>query len=135
MAIQKSELEKIVGKKNVLDDEKTLDAYAKDQSFVPRRTPTMVVFVDTVEQVQKVVQLANSTQTPVIPYSSGKNLHGAAIPDHGGIILNMSRMNKIVSVDEENWFAIVEPGVTYRQMQDAMAERGISHQRAVWRAA
>jgi len=124
MAIQKSELEKIVGKKNVLDDEKTLDAYAKDQSFVPRRTPTMVVFVDTVEQVQKVVQLANSTATPVIPYSSGKNLHGATIPDQGGGILNLSKMNKIIEVDEENWFVIVEPGVTYQQLQDAMNKKG-----------
>lgn len=124
MAIQKGELEKIVGKNNVLDDEKTLDAYSKDQSFAPHRKPTMVVFAETVEQVQEVVKLANSSATPIIPYSSGKNLRGAAIPDHGGIILNMSRMNKIVMVDEENWFAIVEPGVTYRQMQDAMAERG-----------
>jgi FAD/FMN-containing dehydrogenase len=124
MAIQKSELEKIVGKKNVFDDDKTLGQYAQDQSFVPRRKPTLVAYAETVEQVQQVVQLANKTLTPVIPYSSGKNLHGATIPDQGGVILNLSKMNKIIEVDEENWFVIVEPGVTYQQLQDAMGKRG-----------
>jgi len=92
MAVQKSNLEKIVGKGNVLDDEESLKGYSRDQSFVPARRPDMVVFAEKVEQIQDVVKLANKTLTPVIPYSSGKNLHGATIPDHGGIILNMTRM-------------------------------------------
>jgi len=124
MALQKQQLEKIAGSGNVHDDEGTLNDYAEDQSFVQRRCPDMVVFVETVKQIQEVVKLANQTLTPVIPFSSGKNLHGAAIPDHGGIILNMSRMKKIVTIDEENLFAIVEPGITYSELQDALTDRG-----------
>jgi FAD/FMN-containing dehydrogenase len=124
MAIQKNELEKIVGQGNVLDDEQTLTDYSRDQSFVNPRKPDMVVFVETVEQIQDIVKLANTTSTPVIPFSSGKNLHGATIPDHGGIILNMSKMKKILRIDEDNWFVIVEPGVTYRELQEMLIEKG-----------
>ncbi|MCX5895748.1 MAG: FAD-binding oxidoreductase, partial [Proteobacteria bacterium] len=88
------------------------------------RRPDFVVFAETAEEVQKLLRLANETVTPVIPYSSGLNFHGATIPDHGGVILNLSRMNSILSVDEQNWFAVIEPGVTYERLQDEALRRG-----------
>ncbi|MCP4716072.1 MAG: FAD-binding oxidoreductase [Deltaproteobacteria bacterium] len=124
MAVQKNELEKIVGSGNVLDDEATLIKYSRDQSFVPARKPDQVVYVGTAEQIQEIVRLANTTLTPVVPYSSGLNQMGATIPDQGGIVIDMSRMNKIIAVDEENWYATIEPGVTFAQLQDDLAERG-----------
>jgi FAD/FMN-containing dehydrogenase len=124
MAVDKSKLEKIAGKKNVLDDEETLRQFSQDQSFVAPRRPDVVVYVDTAEQVQQIVRLANETLTPLVPFSSGLTLRGATIADHGGIILNMSRMNKIIEIDPENLFAIVEPGVTYKQLQDELTPRG-----------
>ncbi len=120
----KQELENIAGQSNVIDDENILKQYSQDQSFVAPGKPDMVVFVESVEQIQKVVKLANKTLTPVTPYSSGKNLHGATIPEHGGLILNMSRMKKILEINTEDWFAIVEPGVTYRQLQDTLSRQG-----------
>ena len=125
MAVDKSKLEKIAGKKNVLDDEATLKQFSQDQSFVAPRRPDAVVYVDTVEKVQQIVKLANETLTPIVPFSSGLTLRGAAIPDQGGIILNMSRMNKIIEIDEENLFAMVEPGVTYKQLQDELTPKGL----------
>ena len=124
MALQKSDIEAIVGKGNVLDDEATLSAFASDQSTVAARRADMVAFVEEVEQIQKIVRLANETLTPVVPYSSGLNLHGACIPDQGGIIINMSRMNKVLALDEENWHVMIEPGVTYEQLQDHLTPKG-----------
>ena len=89
----------------------------------PRR-PDFAVFAETAEEIQKLLRLANETITPVIPYSSGLNFHGATIPDHGGIILNLSHMKNILSVDEQNWFAVIEPGVTYEQLQGEALRRG-----------
>lgn len=125
MAAHKSDIAKIVGVDNVLDDRATLQRYAQDQSFVPMRMPDLVVFVQRVEQIQEIVKLANTTRTPLIPYSSGKNLRGATIPDHGGIILDMSRMNKIIEIDQDNLFAVIEPGVTYQQLQDELVSKGL----------
>ncbi len=124
MSDLKSNLEKIVGKGSVLVDEVRLNEYSGDQSFVAPRKPDAVVFVDTVEQIQALIRHANKTLIPIIPYSSGKNLHGATIPDQGGIILNLSNMNRIIEIDEENWFAVIEPGVTYRQLQDTLLKKG-----------
>jgi len=124
MALEKKRLVDIFGTERVYDDEKTLQEYAQDQSFSPKRKPDFVVFAEKVEEVQQVVRLANETLIPIIPYSSGLNFHGAALPDHGGIILNLSRMNKILQIDEENWFAVVEPGVTFEQLQGELMKRG-----------
>lgn len=124
MAVAKKQLEGIFGKKRVDDDKAALTRYAQDQSFAPHRMPDFVVFPESVEEVQQLVKLANETVTPVIPYSSGLNFHGAALPDHGGVILNLSRMNQILQIDEENWSAMVEPGVTFEQLQDALLKKG-----------
>jgi len=117
MLEEKQKLLSIFGKDRVFDDEKTLLKYAQDQSFSPKRKPDFVVFAEKVEEIQQLVKLSNETLTPIIPYSSGLNFHGAALPDHGGIILNLSRMNRILQVDEQNWFVMVEPGVTFEQLQ------------------
>ena len=124
MALQKKDIEAIVGKGNVQDDEATLSAFSRDQSTVAPRRPDMVAYVESVEQIQKIVVKANETLTPVIPYSSGLNLHGACIPDQGGIIINMSRMNKILALDEDNWHVMIEPGVTYEQLQNELTPKG-----------
>lgn len=124
MVLEKKRLVDIFGEERVDDNEKTLQEYAQDQSFSPRRKPDFVVFAEEVKEVQQVVRLSNETLTPIIPYSSGLNFHGAALPDHGGIILNLSRMNKILQIDEENWFAVLEPGVTFERLQGELMKRG-----------
>jgi len=121
----KSDLEKIVGSEFVKDDVETLIAYSHDQSFVSPSKPDFVVFPQKVEQVQEVVKLANQSNNLIVPYSSGLNFHGATIPQRGGIILNLSRMNKILEISENDWFVIVEPGVTYEQLQDDLQPKGL----------
>jgi FAD/FMN-containing dehydrogenase len=120
----KKKLIDIFGEDRVVDEEKILLEYSKDQSFSPKRKPDFVVFAETVKEIQQVVRLANETLMPIIPFSSGLNFHGAAIADHGGIILNLSRMNRILEIDEQNWFVIVEPGVTYDQLQCELLKKG-----------
>ncbi|MDX1777829.1 MAG: FAD-binding oxidoreductase, partial [Thermodesulfobacteriota bacterium] len=116
--LDKSKLVALLSEDRVFDDYETLEQFSGDQSFVPRRRPDYVVYPETVEEVQQIVELANETNMPVIPLSSGLNLHGAAVPDHGGLLVNLSRMNKIVMRDETNLFVMIEPGVTYEQLQD-----------------
>jgi FAD/FMN-containing dehydrogenase len=111
------EIVAIVGAKNAFDDPFVLDAYSRDQSFVSPRKPNFVVRPKKVEEVQEIVRMANSHMMPVIPYSSGTNFHGGAIPNHGGIVVDLQRMNNIVYIDQRNWNALIEPGVTYLQIQ------------------
>lgn len=120
----RDELAGIVGAEHLRDDQETLEKYSKDQSFVSPRMPDWVVFPKNREEVQEIVKLANRHLLPIVPYSSGLNLRGATIPDQGGIIMDFFLMNKILEVDERNWHAVVEPGVTYEQFQNELESRG-----------
>ena len=124
MACRRVDLEGIFGNNRVFDDEKTLLAYSRDQSFVSARRPDCVVFAESAAEVQQLLKLAQQKKFPVIPFSSGLNFHGATIPDHGGVIFNLARMDKILRFDEENWFAVIEPGVTYEQLQAKALNKG-----------
>jgi len=121
----KTELENIFGKENVMDDSEVLQRYSQDQSFVGPKMPQWVVFPKKVEQIQEMVKIANQNKIPIIPFSSGLNFHGATIPDQGGIILDMSKMNRVAEVNKRNWWVVIEPGVTYGQLQDELSSFGL----------
>ncbi|MBN2031089.1 FAD-binding oxidoreductase, partial [bacterium] len=115
----KSDVTAIVGSDFVFDDEETLIYYSHDQSFVEPRRPEIVALAKSVEEVQEVVRYANKIRTPVVPFSSGLNFHGGTIPKEGGILLDLSKMNAI-QVDDHNWHAVIEPGVTASELQDEL---------------
>lgn len=121
----KSDLMSIVGPDSVLDDEQSLSSYASDQSFVSPRMPDLVAFAHCVEQVQAIVTYANTTRVPLVPFSSGLNFQGGTVPREGGIVLNLSRMNSILAVDEDNWSCVIEPGVTACRLQDELGRHGL----------
>ena len=119
----KEDLIEILGKENVFDDEETLRKYSSDHSFESPQTAALVVFAQNVEQVQEVIRYANEKEVPVVPFSSGLNLHGAAVLKKGGILLNLSKMNRIVDIDEDNRLVVIEPGVTFSQLQDELEKK------------
>ena len=71
-----AKLEDIVGKENIKSDSESLKGYSWDQSFVEPTMPQWVVFPQSVEQIQNIVIVANQEKDPLIPFSSGLNLHG-----------------------------------------------------------
>lgn len=116
----KTDLQKTVGDEFVTDEPETLKRYASDQSFVEPRMPEVAVFARSVEDVQEVVKYGNRTRTPVVPFSSGLNMHGGTVPREGGIVLDMTGMNRIHLIDTKNRQAVIEPGVTAAQLQDEL---------------
>lgn len=102
-------------------------AYAQDATNIRRieSLPDAVVFVETVEEVQAVVKIANKHKTPIICRGAGTNVVGACSVVHGGIILNFSKMNKIKEINRENMTAIVEPGVVLGDLQKQVENLGL----------
>lgn len=123
----KEELVEIVGVQNVLDDPETLNAHSKDNSFVPVRTPRLVVKPLNVEQVQQIVKWANRTATTLVPVSSGPpHFRGDTVPAAGGaVVVDLTRMKRILSVDRRNRIAVIEPGLTYGELQPKLAKEGM----------
>jgi FAD/FMN-containing dehydrogenase len=127
MTDPKTELAALVGQDNVRDDPATLDSYSRDESFTAAMKPRFVVGVRDVDEVQKIVSWANRANTPLVPVSSGPpHFHGDTVPGvPGAVILDLSGMKKILSIDRRNRVAVVEPGVTYGELQPALAEKGL----------
>src|SRR4030042_4860248 len=112
------ELTKIVGSDNVLDSPAVLEKYSKDSSFVTQIMPRCVVKPGNADEVQKIVKWANETLTPLVPVSSGlPHFRGDTVPSvDGAVIVDLSRMNKIMRVDPVNRVAMVEPGVPFGKL-------------------
>lgn len=117
-----AEYRALLGDANVIIDVDKLAPYSKIMLAVPdaRHQPSGALIVDSVEQVQKVMAICNKYKIPVWPISTGRNFgYGSAAPaTPGQLVLDMRRMNKIIEVDPELGTALVEPGVTYVQLQE-----------------
>ena len=86
--------------------------YSRDLGAEPPRRVDYVAMPQTVEEVQKILLLANESKTPITPAGAGLSVSGLALPVNGGIILDMKRMDRIIEVNEPNRYAVVEAGVT-----------------------
>jgi FAD/FMN-containing dehydrogenase len=120
----KAKLREMVGRENFSDAPKVLNMYSKDFSLAPAGVPNYVVKPKTAEEVQKVIQFANEHSLPVVPVSSSVHFHGATIPKQGGIILDLTRMDRILEVDELNRRVRVEVGVTWKKITGELEKLG-----------
>ncbi len=118
----KEELAGIVGADNVFDDAERLEPYSRDHSLSTPGMPGYVVKPLKSDEVQKIVMLANKTKIPVVPCSSGIHFNGDTIPVQGGIIMDLSKMNKILAIDDRNRMARIEAGVTWELLQSELAK-------------
>jgi FAD/FMN-containing dehydrogenase len=125
--IEKEKLVGVVGKGGVSYEKAVLDEYSGDMSFVNNIRPVCVVRPKSAGEVQKIVKLANETMTPLVPVSSGPpHFRGDTVPGIGGaVIVDLSRMKKIINVDRARRVAMVEPGVTFGELITAAAKEGI----------
>ncbi|HUT97237.1 MAG TPA: FAD-binding oxidoreductase [Dehalococcoidales bacterium] len=121
---RRDKLVEIVGVENFSDDPKALETYAKDFSLLPAGAPEYAVKPKDTQEVQKVIKVANDHSLPVVPVSSWVHFYGAAIPKKGGIILDLTRMNRIFEVDDFNRRVRFEAGVTWEQLTDHLEEKG-----------
>jgi len=113
----------IVGAENYSEDLIDMVSYSYDASQHSAR-PLCVVWPQNAEQVSRLMVFANETHVPVIPRGAGTGLSGMAVPIKGGIVLDLSHMNKILMISIEDRLAIVEPGVVYANLEKGLAAYG-----------
>ncbi len=115
----------ICGTENVFTDAEQLHNYSHDETEDLKFLPAVVVKPTTVDQIAKIMRIANAEQIPVTPRGAGTGLSGGALPVHGGILLSMEKFNKILELDERNLQATVEPGVINQVFRDAVEAKGL----------
>ena len=115
----------IVGEENYTDEVIDLISYSSDTSE-HRHRPEGAVWPMNTEQVSKILKLANEELFPVTPRGAGTGYAGGAVPEKGGIVMDMSRMNKILKISIDDRLVVVQPGVVYAKLAEALAPYGFS---------
>lgn len=118
-------LAEIVGPKNVLTGDDRENYSRDERPKVKPVTPEVVVKPEDTTAVAGVLKLASQRNIPVVPRGGGTGLSGGAVPVYGGIVLSLEKMNKILEIDEDNFVATIEPGVTLAELYRAVEERGL----------
>jgi glycolate oxidase len=118
-------LENLLGSENVLHEAKDFTEYREDFTEVDPIEPGLVAFATTTEQIQAIVKEAGKTGMPITARVAGTNLGGLALPAEGGLVLDLSRMNKILEVNADDMYAVLEPGVTQQQLKDHLLEQDL----------
>lgn len=115
----------IVGKENVLSAHKSLEKYAHDETEDLQFYPEVVAIPHSVEQISRLMQLANAHLIPITPRGGGTGLSGGALACYGGLVISMEQFNKILEIDEDNLQATAESGVITEVLMNAVAARGL----------
>jgi len=118
------ELSEIVGPAYVSVQPDDLVANAADALKQPHM-PDVVVKPRTAAEISAIMKLANQRMIPVTPRGGGAGYTGGCVPLHGGIVLNLERMNQIITIDQSNMYAIVEPCVITKTFMEAADALGL----------
>jgi len=119
-------LREALGAENVKIDEETLDRYKTDEETDPRyhHLPEVVVLPGSTEEVAEVMKIANKYLVPVTPRSAGTSVSCGAVPVHGGIVLLLERMDKIIEMNTEAMYMVVEAGARTIEIQKMANDAG-----------
>lgn len=102
------------------------EQHGRDESaFTTVPPPAAVVFAESTQDVQDAVKLCAAHKVPVIPYGVGSSLEGHLLAVQGGISLDLTRMNKVLSINAEDLTVTVQPGVTRKQLNDEIKSTGL----------
>ncbi|KOR29974.1 dimethylmenaquinone methyltransferase [Achromatium sp. WMS2] len=120
---QRQHLIDIFGDKNLLTDPTDCWTYGYDNSR-RQALPHAVVFITDTQQALELVKFCNGQRLPLIARGRGTGTTGATVPDQGGIVASFERMQRIIEIIPDDRLAIVEPGVTNQNLQQALAKHG-----------
>lgn len=115
-----------VGPAHVLSGDAVGDDYTHDEALTAAPTrPGAVVLPSSTAEVAAVLRLADEHRIPVTARGAGTGLSGGCVPRPGGIVLSLERMDRILEIDTANHVAVVQPGVTLGQLDEATAAHGL----------
>src|SRR5712691_7818304 len=99
--------------------------HGKDESYFPYALPDAVAFPETTEEVRDVVNICRRHRVPMIPFGVGTSLEGHILAVHGGVSIDLSRMNNVLAVHEADLDAVVQAGVTRKQLNEYIKHTGL----------
>ncbi len=120
-----AQLSKYIDPERLSVNESDLKSVAKDESSLEGQVPSILVYPVTSLEVSKVIQLAYTHRIKITARGSGTSLEGNSIPEDGGMVIDLSRMNRIIEIREDDLQVTVEPGVIYNNLNESLKEYGL----------
>ncbi|HEY1969701.1 MAG TPA: FAD-linked oxidase C-terminal domain-containing protein [Pseudonocardia sp.] len=121
-----AELADVVGADQLLTEGRIGEDYGHDEALSQlAQAPLAVARPASSSEVSGLVRVAGAHRIPVTARGSGSGLSGAAIPEPGGLVISFERMNRVLEIDTENHVAVVQPGVTLLELEEAAAAHGL----------
>ena len=118
------ELRSIVGPANLATSPEELVVYSYDATQ-RESLPWAVARPASAREISEILKLANRERFPVVPRGAGTGMSGGSVPIQGGVVLSLERMNSILEIDEQDFIAVVEPGVVTGDLQREVEQRGL----------
>ena len=122
------QLQALLGDGKVSTSPSVLEQHGRDENFPEVRPPLAVAYAESREDVQTVLEWCRTQRIPLIPFGAGTSLEGALVPAHPGVpvlSLDLSRMNQVVSIQPDNFLAVVQPGITRTALNEALRYSGL----------
>ena len=99
--------------------------HARSEAHYPEYLPDAVAFVNSTDEISKILKICNDEICPIVPWGTGTSLEGHALALSGGVSLNMMNMDKILKVHSEDMDVVVQPGVKREQLNDYLRDSGL----------
>ena len=117
------DLKKIIKHKNVLDHEDQIRPFETDALTAYRQKPFAVVFPENTGEVSKILSYCNQNRIKIVPRGAGTGLSGGALPLEDGILMCLTKFNKIIEIDYRNKCVVTQPGVTNLSITKVVEEK------------
>jgi glycolate oxidase len=115
----------VVGPKRFRDDQEALVSHSYDATPMLQSMPDAVIYPESSEEVSAILRIANEHRIPVIGRGAASNLCGGTVPVEGGLVIAMTRMNKLLEIDTENLTATVQAGLNTKAFHQAVERLGL----------
>lgn len=119
-----AELRQLLGER-LSTGSSVLELHSHDEAFSLPALPDAVAYPENTAEVSQIMKICFRHHCPVVPYGVGTSLEGHVIPIHGGISVDTSRMTQVLEIHEKDWDAVVEPGVTRKQLNEELRATGL----------
>lgn len=120
-----NEFKQILGPAQVLTEKEDMLTYSYDAAVLDPKMPLAVVMPQNTEELGRIITLCHENRLPITVRGSGTNLSGGTIPETSGIVLLTGRLNKILEINEQDMYAVVQPGVVTATLAAAVEKKGL----------
>lgn len=121
----RQQLIQLLGSERYRDDREAIVTHSYDATPMLQSLPDAVVYPESTAEVQYILRLANEHHIPIVPRGAASNLCGGTVPVEGGIVVAMTRMNKLLELDMDNLTATVQPGLNTKKFHIEVEKHGL----------